>query len=148
MRCKVCKTELALDAPIYRMQLWENHPMIWAARSGDIMRLCEACWSTKPDPRYPFSKDRRTWYAPKPCAACGRPVIMCNRRRMPELLCCSIECEGAARNAVARRKRRSGRAERTCDGCGKPFEPKRIDATFCSPACRQRGYRQRHAIEM
>jgi hypothetical protein len=39
------------------------------------------------------------------------------------VLCCSTECD-----AAARRKRRSGRDERSCDVCGKPFEPKRSDA--------------------
>ena len=33
---------------------------------------------------------------------------------------------------------------RNCGRCGEPFIPKRTDAHYCSPACRQRAYRLRH----
>lgn len=32
---------------------------------------------------------------------------------------------------------------RTCDGCREAFTPTRADARYCSPACRQRAYRDR-----
>jgi hypothetical protein len=31
-----------------------------------------------------------------------------------------------------------------CLECGKIFEPKRLDAKFCSAACKQRNYRKEH----
>lgn len=32
----------------------------------------------------------------------------------------------------------------TCATCGNAFVPRRSDARYCSPACRQRAYRERH----
>lgn len=32
-----------------------------------------------------------------------------------------------------------------CERCGRNFEPKRADARYCSPRCRQAAYRRRHA---
>lgn len=31
-----------------------------------------------------------------------------------------------------------------CQSCGKPYPTNRIDARYCSPACRQRAYRNRN----
>jgi hypothetical protein len=30
-----------------------------------------------------------------------------------------------------------------CQGCGGSFEPSRFDSIYCTPACRQKAYRQR-----
>ena len=35
----------------------------------------------------------------------------------------------------------AARADKTCEACGRPFTPKRVDARTCSPACRQKLYR-------
>jgi hypothetical protein len=34
---------------------------------------------------------------------------------------------------------------RHCEACNTPFEPKRADARYCSPACRQRAHRRAEA---
>jgi hypothetical protein len=102
---------------------------------GCIIRVCAA--------GLPGFPDIREWWSRSPCIHCGRPIIASRNRRPPKLFCCSTECDAAALNAAARRRRRSRRTERSCQGCGKPLELKRTDATFCSLACRQRAYRQR-----
>ena len=136
MHCEACRNDLEPDAPIYRVSLSYNDRV--------IIRVCAACNARPPlfypNPDYP---DYRKWCPRSPCIHCGRPIIASRKRRPPKLYCCSTECDAAALNAAARRKRRSRRTERSCGGCGKPFESKRINATFCSPACRQRAYRRR-----
>lgn len=55
-------------------------------------------------------------------------------------------CRPCAHDAKKERKRelrRQLRADRKCEACGDTFTPPRSDARYCSPACRQRAYRQR-----
>jgi hypothetical protein len=33
----------------------------------------------------------------------------------------------------------------TCETCGREFTARRNDARYCSPGCRQKAYRDRHA---
>jgi hypothetical protein len=40
-------------------------------------------------------------------------------------------------------RRADRRGMRICQECRESFEPKRADAAFCGPACKQRAYRQR-----
>jgi hypothetical protein len=82
------------------------------------------------------------------CLNCGRPAVTTVDRRARKLLTCSRECEAAVRNGILREKRRLCHPELTCEGCGKAFQPKRAGATYCSPACRQRTYRQRARDDM
>ena len=41
--------------------------------------------------------------------------------------------------------RRGKPSPRDCEACGEPFTPTRVDARYCSQACRQDAYRERHA---
>jgi hypothetical protein len=54
-------------------------------------------------------------------------------------------CAEHAENARQRDLRRERRADRACDSCGETFTPPRSDGRYCSPACRQRAYRERQA---
>jgi len=54
-------------------------------------------------------------------------------------------CAYHAENARQRDLRRDRRADRACESCGETFTPPRSDGRYCSPACRQRSYRQRQA---
>jgi len=54
---------------------------------------------------------------------------------------CSPECTRAARN----QRRRITPQQHECATCSKTFTPPRSDGRYCSPACRQRAYRQRQA---
>jgi len=135
MQCEACRNDLEPNTPIYRVALHYSHPWVGRKCPGCIIRVCAACL-----PGFP---DIREWSPQSPCIHCGRPIIASRNRQPPKLFCCSTECDAATRNAAARRKRGSRRAKRSCQGCGKPFEPKRTDAKFCSLVCKQRTFRQR-----
>lgn len=70
------------------------------------------------------------------CPRCGRRFIGVLAR-----VYCSATCGEATR--AARRDRTSDRQARPCQTCGDSFTPPRDDARYCSPACRQKSYRQR-----
>jgi hypothetical protein len=61
------------------------------------------------------------------------------RRRVPWFVVCGADCRRAVYAARTRRRNPDYR----CQSCGALFSPKRTDALFCSPACRQRDYRGR-----
>ena len=67
------------------------------------------------------------------CKTCKRPVYYAKRTNLPRY--CSPACHHAARlvRPIAV----------VCTVCGKAFIAPRIDARTCSPACRQKAYRQR-----
>ena len=88
---------------------------------------------------------RRKWHEswwrirrePVPCAGtCG---VRVTHPYLQSITTCSSRC---ARRALADR-RRVDRDARECAECGKAFDPGRVDARFCSNACRQRAYRKR-----
>ena len=56
-----------------------------------------------------------------------------------------VKCRTEGENERRRELRRRRRANRTCRVCGSTFTPKRSDGRYCSPSCRQRGYRERKA---
>ena len=84
------------------------------------------------------------WYDVTPghthsrCTGCGR--LLARTSFWPARLC-SEDCQRTARNT----RRRVERAGHTCPSCGNAFTPPRADARYCSPACRQKAYRERLA---
>jgi len=52
-------------------------------------------------------------------------------------------CAADRANGRRRDLRLEARADRRCKGCGELFTPPRSDGRYCSPACRQRAYRNR-----
>lgn len=79
------------------------------------------------------------WRDPYPmirCWHCGREVRF--EKKIP-LRYCSDACQ----KAYSRQQRRQKR----CPVCGKVFIGGRADALTCSPACRQKAYRQRRAAQ-
>jgi hypothetical protein len=122
MQCQICSKLLAAGAPIYRLPLPNS-----SGRIG-VACVCSGCVSGAP-----FKG--RQWQEPVPCDHCARPVI--SFRKVPRHVC-GPECWQAIRNTQGRR-----RGGQWCRTCGQTFSPKRIDALFCSAACRQRAYRRR-----
>ena len=59
------------------------------------------------------------------------------------LIWLSSECALKYRAQRARERRRAARGTRMCP-CGREFAPVRSDGVYCSPACKQRAYRQRY----
>lgn len=66
------------------------------------------------------------------------------RRLAPRTFCSEgcrrrvVDCETKAKRQAAR-----GDLTRHCEVCHEEFTPQRADARYCSPACRQRAYRER-----
>ncbi len=81
----------------------------------------------------------------EPCGSCGRPVVLkttyglYNRRR--RFFCCE-RCQWTYYN-TARNERAARAREKVCEVCGESFTAARADARTCSPACKQKAYRQR-----
>jgi hypothetical protein len=80
-----------------------------------------------------------------PCEGCGRPLVVIGwdyiyRKRR---VCCDY-CRGLAVAREKRERRTDARAGRTCGQCNEVIDASRNDARYCSSACRQKAYRQRH----
>jgi hypothetical protein len=74
---------------------------------------------------------------PTPCAGCGRIVV---RGRHPRLR--SVTCSRACTVRASKGRGVADRQAAVCAGCGEEMSG-RADRRYCSPACRQRAYRQR-----
>jgi hypothetical protein len=86
------------------------------------------------------------WYAPvgRPCGICARMVVVkaTPRTLYPPYRFCSERCRWTHYNN-ARNERNARAREKVCEVCGEPFTAARRDAKTCSPACKQKAYRQR-----
>jgi hypothetical protein len=71
-------------------------------------------------------------------ARLDRPMLVAGAVKGDGLSEGAKECQAAAAS-------HSGDA--TCD-CGKSFWPPRVDARFCSKACRQKAYREPQSVKM
>lgn len=69
------------------------------------------------------------------CPVCGR--IVTGKKKY-----CSQRCINDA-YMERRRQRHEAQLQKVCAVCGKPFTAKRVDAEYCSPACKQAAYRGR-----
>lgn len=74
------------------------------------------------------------------CLNCG--VLMSRRNHQKAKYCC-YECKATSKAKLKRERRLRQRTNRVCPECGKKFTPRRGDAKYCSPACRQRAHRKR-----
>jgi hypothetical protein len=68
--------------------------------------------------------------------------------RRVKVFYCSSHCESSARAREAKAKRTMERTGKICTVCGDSFEPAKSNAITCSPACRQKAYRRRQALEL
>jgi len=107
------------------------------------VRCSEACR------RKSASAAQRRRQAPdrlKECVECGGPVVQMEIGRPRRF--CSDECKTRCGNRQLRRRRQPvGKpAERPCIHCGKTFQPKRRDRTYCYDGwCHQAAYQKRRA---
>jgi hypothetical protein len=123
---------------------------------------CKDCRQLIAGDLYAFANNFTPWWGLVLCAACAhkrypwyheRPHVTicrrCGRRRhrnrgwgTSRAYCCDA-CAHAADLKRRRSRRRTWHPKQTCATCGAAFTPTRSDARYCSPACRQRAYRQR-----
>ncbi len=103
----------------------------------------------------PVSGDVRSRpVGPRP--VCKKPKYPCDmcRRLVPYYYCdkcrarwdANRQAERDRENQKRRRRRQWRRTGLTCEVCESHFTPGRVDARYCSPACRQRAYRQRSKV--
>jgi hypothetical protein len=111
------------------------HPAFHLIYTHSLVPLCEGC----------SRRQRRRFHLnPFPCVTCGRNVYLReppNQYFIRHAIACSDDCRAAYYRA--KRLARKGPRERVCATCGETFTPPRRDAKTCSPACRQKAYRQR-----
>jgi hypothetical protein len=98
-----------------------------------MCRLCFDCTPVGPDSALVTVEE---------CETCERPMLIDAGWMWGRIFCCG-RCRRTAANARARERRRLGRI-RLCEQCGEWFQGSRRDARFCSGACRQAAYRERH----
>lgn len=74
----------------------------------------------------------------EPCAACGQMVV-----RGADPLLKRVTCSHSCSTSLTRSRNGNKGTGQPCTGCGEPITTGRADSRYCSPACRQKAYRQR-----
>lgn len=148
--CWDCDREIPADEPIYTdRELWvmigtghDSRAVSWLERHGPWCAECapSAEGSNRPWRDWPW--DAPHPIPPRPCAWCSRPY-----HGHPANRFCSERCANADRTERRRLSRERHRARCLCAACGEQFTSPRSDARYCSPACRQKAYRDRLAAE-
>lgn len=124
--CGKCGATIPPDAPVALNQRVRKSGASLCHQTT-LCLTCAAYWMEKARPQ------RET------CRQCQRPIY---RRRWN---CRRFCCDRCAWLAASATRTARGAAERAkhCVVCGQSFTAPRRDARTCSPACRQRAYRQR-----
>jgi hypothetical protein len=138
--CGKCGKALEPDQPVWRvMRKYDSDEVFYSYDDSPVRAIyedeevvapvCFSCW----DQQKRVARSER-------CGGCGRPVNVTARAlpswvRHGKRTYCGEDC--AKRPAAEP----TGHT-RTCGECGKPFLAQRLDARFCSPACRTRASRK------
>jgi hypothetical protein len=146
-RCADCSRRFPPDAPVWRCNRRLGYDQF--GRHHTVVSVCDACWQaslTFELDGIPHTLDSRETYSGN-CPACRRLVYQTDWRAYHHHYCCD-RCrryhESGFQAALVRQARAEARGpSRPCAQCGEPFEPRRDDAQFCSPRCRQKAYRKR-----
>ncbi len=147
-------TELQRAADALAIQRPEVAELVWA-RDVLLQKIPERV-TGEDAPRGTMSiRHEMPRYEPPKCKACagerlnssGKPYPLNHnyygRRGRWDGYC--WPCANDGERQRQRDLRRQARADRVCAECGGTFTPPRSDGRYCSPACRQRAYRQRQA---
>ena len=139
MWCQKCKRLLAPDEPVWHYRRSFYPGSYSKGETGIVFNVCRKCCE-----REGWLDEERLWLKPQPCEQCGRPLHWNRRQLHVKYHVCSYEC---ARRIWAKNRGPHYlpvmHEPRACAECGQSFYPKRTDARFCSPACKQRAYRKR-----
>ena len=140
--CTRCEAPFAADTTIYMVRervIWEvthDGRVFWEWKT---VAACEQCLTVQ-EQAYQHT-------ALGTCGGCAHRLMLAaenkyrDGRQWAVRACCDRCVQRIRRNGKCKRIRRST----WCTDCGKAFDAKRT-ATFCSPACRQRAYRQRRGM--
>ena len=132
--CGRCGRALKPDEPVWREQC-AREPGYFGGTTSILAPVCDAC----------HSQYQRFWHE-HPCGHCGRPVYNAVGFQGRDVFC-SERCHNELHKARLRRRRTEARDNKTCPSCGGDFVPSRSDQVTCTPACRQKAYRQRSVTD-
>jgi hypothetical protein len=152
--CPKCKRPLPPGEPVYHLVDYEQRT---------FEAYCSACFEKRARSQLTaydgdLEKAKRgmlTRYSKVPnhreftCCECKRPVWKRPRAGNPRVFC-TTDCSNRFYSRMALRKRNSGFNSQvsTCNACGGAIPAnRRGDVRYCSPACRQKAYRQRQQGE-
>jgi len=93
-----------------------------------------------------WDEDLLSYYLKRPCETCGRPVYKRRDNVRRRYVVCCESCRRACCNRVRRERRAARTRGKVCEVCGEAFTPTRSDQKTCSPACKQKAYRQRKKV--
>jgi hypothetical protein len=138
IRCVICSRQFTDDETVFLA--YTRTQGAWWTRFQFLPR-CEAHAHT--DPPY---RQARHYRDARPCEFCGRSLRrQIAVRPLARLYCCE-RCRWRDGNRRAAWRKGGAKLATRCRQCSETFTPRRTDARFCSPACRQRAYRSRRAI--
>jgi hypothetical protein len=139
--CGACGNALDSKEPVWRVRRkydgtkfeieWDHGGGVLEA-DDVVAPICRPCW----DKDHQSSRVAQTG----PCSACGRTVHL-TAKALPAWLSHGKRiycCEDCTRRPAIKRPA----FKKTCEQCGKPFAPKRLDARFCGAACRVKASRK------
>jgi len=133
--CANCERPIGESELVYRVRVTSPSFLMMGAHGSVIAVLCRDCGD----------KVNRYFLDAKPCEYCQRPVRNQLSQVFVKHVVCSNQCRAPIDAAQARERRIQLAANRksSCETCHRNFTPKRADTKHCSPACKQKAYRQR-----
>lgn len=149
VECPICRTPITTEAPAVHVRLEhrKSRRTGWGRRLYDSL-VCSECSVTQ----NAESADGLTkiWgrafiddWIQADCMGCGLPVMLRpNPRRKVDV--CSGSCRG---KYYAARKPVEVAVTHVCYECGQQMQG-RADRKYCSPACRQKAYREGSVMRM
>lgn len=143
--CGRCFGELESDEPVWmqrRCSFWNEH---WGRHTScEYAATCFDCsgvefrWHQVNDGVWADGDFYPNYWYEGACETCARTVFK-EGRYMRRHFFCGRGCD----EVYWSRSRRKPKAKKTCEVCDKEFTAKRVDTKTCSPACKQKAYRQR-----
>jgi hypothetical protein len=155
--CRVVESQLAVTLmPYFRRSghcsrceaCFDPDETAFMVREGAIVGVCKKCMTDEEGEDLKllllaFPDQTRRRHIETTCGGCGRRIMTVAKLRKGQrwpVRACSGRCTQRMRRRPAGCKR--WHVERKCR-CGELFMPKRSDAIYCSPACKQLAYRLR-----
>lgn len=137
-QCPICSTEVPADVPMVAAEVGRRRnrrERFWYRREPICMPCARSSWN----PESPDGKTSALHHGAdgvtSTCEVCNQLVVLQPDKRR-KVVTCSDRCR------LSRYKTKRVPSSVTCDVCGKTFAA-RAGARYCSPACRQKAYRDR-----
>jgi len=131
--CFKCERAIGPTEAVYRLRVASRGFMGWGRIVAVAYGDCGALFSF------------RRFFPFRPCEHCKRQVRVEATAHRLLYVVCSKQCGKASeiRRASERRQHEAARKSAACATCKQSFTPKRADMKHCSPACKQKCYRDK-----